>query len=66
MFEAPRNLNDPVRCSCSHFSSTGTPAVQDSETLGHSGVTRTAPAMRSRAARTSSIVTAGAVSLMRP
>ena len=66
MFDAPRNLNEPPRCRCSHFSSTGTPARSESETLGHIGVTRAAPAMRSRAAWTSSMVTAPVVVLIHP
>ena len=59
-FIAPRNLKEPVRWRFSHFSSTGEPVRSPRSVLGTTGVSRTRPAMRSRAARMSSIVTAGA------
>jgi hypothetical protein len=53
---APRILNDPVRWRFSAFSQTGRPVRRISDSDGYTGVRRTCPAIRSRAASTSASV----------
>src|SRR5436190_2899302 len=46
---APRTLNDPVRCRHSTLHRTGRPTSREKVSLGYTGVTRATPAITARA-----------------
>ena len=54
LWNAPRTLNEPVRCNSSSFTVTGAPSSADSPGLGTVGVRSTWSAIRCAAAVTSS------------